>query len=444
MFRNRYLSRKSVQCQLSALAMGVALAILLSACATSSAPQTQDVFVAEINGGGSGGTGAMTREELEAHVRRFADRYMTRIAIAANEVRDSSPSIEVQRFMDDWKNVSNAAIVDVAIGPDAVTNLMDMMVLTMLSRMVVEDFWAPKIEDEDLRLAFLEAFYDLEQDIWSVANDVLTPENQEAMTVLVTEWHAENPEQVFPWYVRLSNFSGQRAASLNAVKQSGGMLAEVARAREAAEEMQAFGERVLFYLQRAPMITSGQFESSLNDVVSGPEVTRLLTDVERFVIATDRLVKVVEELPESRLAVVDQLMDRLGEEREAMMASLATESPEIRQLLEDLLPILESIERTVAMTNIDDPTGRPFDITEYTALVSQSAATAAELRLLVNTVSGLMADGVEDVSGLTGALIEVETALLDRFFLRMVGFLVIFFLILVASRFVWVRIMPKQ
>ena len=419
------------------------MVVLLSACATSSAPQTQDVFVAEISGDAPGESSAMTRVELEAHVRRFSDRYITRIAIAANAVIDSSQSLEARRFMEDWKNVSFAAIVDVAIGPDAVTNLMDMMVLTMLSRMVVEDYWAPKIADEEVRLAFLQAFHDLEQDIWTVADDVLTPENQEALADLVAEWHGENPEQVFPWYVRLSNFSGQRAASLNAVKQSGGMLAEVARAREAAEEMQAFGERVLFYLQRAPMMTSGQFESSVNNVFSGPEVTRLLTDVERFVIAADRLVQIVDDLPESRLAAVDQLMDRLGEEREAMMATLAAESPEMRQLLAELLPILESVERTVAMANVDNPNSRPFDINEYTAMVNQSAATVAEMRLLVESVTNLMA-GVEDVSGLTDAMIEIETAMLDRFFLRMVGFLVIFFLILIASRFVWVRIMPKQ
>ena len=98
---------------------------------------------------------------------------------------------------------------------------------------------------------------------------------------------------------------------------------------------------------------------------------------------------------------------------------------------------------TVAMANIDNPNSRPIDINEYTAMVNQSATTVAEMRLLVESVANLMS-GVDDVSGLTDAMIEIETAMLDRFFLRMVGFLVIFFLILIASRFVWVRIMPKQ
>ena len=95
------------------------------------------------------------------------------------------------------------------------------------------------------------------------------------------------------------------------------------------------------------------------------------------------------------------------------------------------------------MANIDNPNSRPIDINEYTAMVNQSATTVAEMRLLVESVANLMS-GVDDVSGLTDAMIEIETAMLDRFFLRMVGFLVIFFLILIASRFVWVRIMPKQ
>ena len=98
---------------------------------------------------------------------------------------------------------------------------------------------------------------------------------------------------------------------------------------------------------------------------------------------------------------------------------------------------------TVAMANIDNTNSRPIDINEYTAMVNQSATTVAEMRLLVESVANLMS-GVDDVSGLTDAMIEIETAMLDRFFLRMVGFLVIFFLILIASRFVWVRIMPKQ
>ena len=48
-------------------------------------------------------------------------------------------------------------------------------------------------------------------------------------------------------------------------------------------------------------------------------------------------------------------------------------------------------------------------------------------------------EGVGDASQLTDTLLEVQTVVLDRFFLRMVGFLVLFFVLLLVSRFVWVR-----
>ena len=62
MLLDRFLSRKPVQRRIKAMVTGMATAILLSACMTSPAPQTQEVFVAEIDGEGTSATGAMTRQ----------------------------------------------------------------------------------------------------------------------------------------------------------------------------------------------------------------------------------------------------------------------------------------------------------------------------------------------------------------------------------------------
>jgi hypothetical protein len=190
----------------------------------------------------------MTREELEDHVRRFADRYITRVSLAVNALSDGTDDQAQKQLMQKWKSVAYASVVDIAIGPNAVTNLLDMMTLTMLSRMMIESYWAPEYFGAELGEEFLLTYIDLEEDIWSVADDVLTGRQQDDLKLLINGWYSKNPKQIYPWYVRLSDFSGQRAASLAAVQQSGGMLKEVARAREAAEEIQAFGERVLFYL----------------------------------------------------------------------------------------------------------------------------------------------------------------------------------------------------
>jgi len=419
----------------------------IPACATTEEGKTTQVVVAPLGDGDTPSQSGMTREELEAHVRRFADRYITRIAVAVNTVALELTTAKQMYFMQDWKTVSYAAIVDVAIGPDAVTSLLDMMVLTKLSRIVVEDFWIPEhmtqAVGEEASAQFLQTFYDLlEDDIWTIADDVLTQTQQDELEALVIEWRAENPDQNYPWYVRLSNFSGQRAASLNAVKQSGGLLKEVARAREAAEEMQAFGERILFYLQRAPMLTSGQFEGTINDVLSGPEVSNLLANTDRFVESIERLVVVIESLPGGRLAAVDQLMDRIAEEREGLLLSMADAEPSIRALLAQLLPVLEAIERTVEATNVKDPDGKPFDVNEYRALVQESAATAAEMRQLMDSIAVIMAGG-DELEPLVSGLVEIETAVLNRFFMQMVILIFILFAALIAYRFLSVRFLPK-
>jgi hypothetical protein len=323
-----------------------ALVAVMAACA-GNAQQEPQLVVAPL-GSNALTTTAMTRAELEDHVRRFADRHFTRITLAANNVAANTSSYEHVTLMHKWKVVSQTAIVDVAIGPNAVTNLLDMMAMTRLSRLVVESYWVPEVIGEELGRDFLQTFVDLENDIWTVADDVLTQQQQNDLGVLVDNWHAENPEQYYPWYIRLGNFSGQRAASLAAVQQSGGMLKEVARAREAAEEIQSFGERVLFYLQRAPMITSNEFESGFDDVLSRPKVTRLLEDT-------------------------------VSEEREAMLRDIAETNPELRGVLSDLQPALESLERIIKMSKESDPDSKPFDVNEYRALAEQSALSAAEL-----------------------------------------------------------------
>jgi len=420
------------------------IATLTSACAANG-QQPEQVVIAPLGSGGTVSSG-MTREELEDHVRRFADRYFTRITLAANEARDQSTSAENKRLMHDWKTVSHAAIVEVAIGPNAVTNLLDMMVLTRLSRLVVENYWIPEhFKKEDVAAKFLQAFVDLEEDIWTVADDVLTAQHQDELKFLVDQWHAENPDQYYPWYVRLSNFSGQRAASLAAVQQSGGMLKEVARAREAAEEIQAFGERVLFYLQRAPALTTNEFESSASSILGGPEISRLIGDMDRFVVALEGFVEVIDDFPEDRVHAVDQLMDRVSQEREVMLRDLSKAEPGIRAVLADLQPVLESLEKIVVTAKTPNPNSdaKPFDINEYRALAAESAVTVAELRLLIQSVSDLLA-GATDASPLVSALVEAERTVVDRLFYQMLILIGIFFLALLAYRFVAVRLLSRQ
>ena len=393
------------------------------------------MVVAPLGSSGDATSSGMTREELEDHVRRFADRYITRVALAANRVRADSDDPGQLFMVQRWKAVSYTSVVDIAIGPNAVTNLLDMMTLTRLSRLMVESYWIPEFFGPELGEGFRLAYTDLENDIWTIADDVLTAQQQQDLRILIDEWAAANPDQIYPWYVKMSDFSGQRAASLAAVQQTGGMLREVARAREAAEEIQAFGERVLFYLQRAPMITSAEFGSGAGDVMRGPEISRAMDDMNRFVTSVERLVSVVEALPGGELEAVNQLMNRVSTERRALLQDIGSSEEEISKLVVELLPVLESLERTIvaAKTPNPNPDARPFNVTEYTDLVSESASTAVELRRLADTLNALVQNSA-GISPLVETLVEAERRIVDRAFYQAIVLILIFFAALLCYR----------
>jgi hypothetical protein len=417
------------------------IAASIAACASSEPTQTQSVVIASLGSGDTSSASGMTREELEDHVRRFADRYITRVAMATNALSNNTEDQKHKELMQRWKSTSYASVVDIAIGPNAVTNLLDMMTLTMLSRIMIESHWVPNVFGPELGAPFLQSFVDLEDDIWVVADDVLTGRQQDELKSLVNDWYTQNSDQIYPWYVRLSDFSGQRSASLAAVQQTGGMLKEVARAREAAEEIQAFGERVLFYLQRAPLITSMEFQSGANSILGGPHVSRAIDDMDRFVAAVEQLVESVEELPGSRLAAVDQIMDRIRQERVALVQDLASSEASVVDLLAELQPALDSLVLLTA-SDEQDPDSKPFDINEYRALVTDSATTAIELRRLVETVDGLMKNSAQ-LSNLLDAMVEAENAMVDRAFLQAIALIFIFFLALLAYRFLARRLVEN-
>jgi hypothetical protein len=418
----------------------ILISVVGAAACASAAPQTEQIVVAPI--GGDSSDEAMTREELEDHVRRFADRYYTRMALAVTTIRKTAKNDEEVEQLQGWQTIAQATAVDIAIGPNPVTNLMDMMVLTSLERMVIEDYWKPEVFGEERGEILLNASRQVEKDIWTVANDVLSIDQQRDLADLIMEWHAENPEQIYPWMIRMSEFSGQRAASLNAVKQSGGMLKAVHQAREAAEEMQAFGERVLFYLQRAPGMTSNAMETSVLQLMGGRHVADVMEDTDRFVNAVERLVGVIEELPGGRLAAVDQFIEGVRAERRLLFEELSSAQPEMQAMLVELRMTLEVVDQITARFDSGGESSEPVDIAEYQDLTAEVANAMTELRLTLGALSGVM-DSSPALIAMVDQLVERESRMVNQLMLYAMFLILFFFVVLFAYRFVSAKMLPQ-
>ena len=191
------------------------------------------------------------------------------------------------------------------------------------------------------------------------------------------------------------------------------------------------------------MLTTNEFESSVRTVLRNPEIVRLLEDMDQFVIAVNELVRLTDELPEERLAVIDQVMDRVSLEREALFQDISAAPPEFRDALRDLQPVLASIERILEMSRDTDPDAEPFDINDYRLMVEASAITAAELRALNQSITEVMTNS-QNLNPLVTALVDAENQVVDHFFQRMVILIVIFFVALIAYRLIVARVVSRR
>ncbi len=459
-------------CAALILSLGV-VAIGLGGCTFGTAPEfSQDVTVAPVRFGQ--GEAAMPtnvkRAQLEAEIMRFSDRYAGRMAAEMFRINEEDTSRDLRWLTQGWVVKSRTAVVTIAVGPNAVENMLDMVVLTSLTRHSVETYWVPKFFGEELGGRLVEAARILDEDIWAIAGEVLTPEQQGDLRLLIAEWIEKHPDELNFWEVRFDGFSGQRAAELEKVEQTGGLLGEVAQTRQTAEQMQQFGERVLYYMQRAPLITRQEAQLAVYDLISQPEFAGLFDSTLRLTQTADRFATVAETLPEQQFAVISQLMDHvdeqralaieqvsvaLTEQREAFLEDLLAEEKRVRGILADLRATIEagqaladSINTTVttvnAMTARFETDGKepakPFNIDDYKQLVGDASMTVREMRELVNSTDQfLLSPGWEQRAPMAQAVFEQVDREMDqlvfRVFLLQAAFIVLLFVLLLAYRY---------
>jgi len=334
------------------LLSGVFCLCLGSCVGSPLAPKSEQVTVAPVGPRPEGQARQLKREQLTVEIMRYADRYAARMALEADRIKEKASSARLRYFATGWKLQSRTAVLNIAVGPNAVENLLDMLVLTSLTRYSVESYWAPTYLGGKVGADLLKASRQLEEEAWTGAARVLSPEQQDDLRGLIKEWIAKNPDQHYIWTVRFGGFSGQRAADLARVSETGGLLAEAQRAREAVDEVRAFSERVLYYMLRAPSLTRLEAQFGMIEVLQMPEVVRLLEDTDRMTRSAERYAVLADKLPDEREAAISQLAHELSQEREAAISQLMGElgrerEAAIIQVMGDL-----SREREAALTQV--------------------------------------------------------------------------------------------
>jgi hypothetical protein len=343
-------------------------------------------------------------EVLQLRVQRFADEYVGSIVQPIRSFQAATDSPAERLTAQNWLLSQATAAYTIASGPSPVVNTVDLVVLAMLSRMVIDEAWSGRRFGE--RAAPLhEAYHRLEPIALDLAKGALSADQIAELQQVIIAWRAQNPQVTAIASVHFRDV----ASSIGRAKPGGidsfsslfnllgiDPFSSLDPAVREITQSRQLAERTVYYAQRLPNLLDMQVERLTFELATMPETTRLLANADQVAGAAGTSARVVSELP-----------SLLTREREAairqFMEAVTIETAHTRQLVTELQAALESgtatsesLNTTIRsfdqlMARFDKPTApgpaqtaaRAFDITEYTVAAAEITRTAAELQSLI-------------------------------------------------------------
>src|SRR5262245_47609351 len=195
--------------------------------------------------------------DLQEQLIRSADIFLAGVTTAADKLRrDGAPVSQVDLLTQ--KISYTTTILTLVTGPNAVTNLLDMVVLITRSRMLVEAYWLPGVYSESAR-PFLDICQEVETQLWHIATPLLTTAQQEELRQTIQTLHQQDKDPPILVPVQALNFVtavarvGQKKRSQPSSVFSLLMLDPLSGLDPATRELaetRLFAERALLIAQR--------------------------------------------------------------------------------------------------------------------------------------------------------------------------------------------------
>jgi len=428
-------------------------------------------------------TGAELRSALMSFADSFAISYGQQMIRFEGQLKSPQDRLHVSR----QKYFGMVGSYEIAAGPNPGVALMDMLVFVTLNRIVWEEYWQPEVFGEP-GMVIGRVLQKQEADIWSLGAKVLTSEQQREFRELIREWRKTHPETVRVNFLRFSDFGELgRKPALAKVKVPGGLLAPVKEAVQAADEIRATADRAIYLLNRMQMLIGTQMELLFLEIANKPEVAQLLKDTTGFRETSEKLVRIMEQLPDKvakeRGAAIRQVGELIEKEQTAFFKGFDKREATTRRLIGDVQTVFKQADKSMAdlentikgveslvaetkeaglifkdlvqsvehltarfMTAESKSPNRPFDLLEYMATLKEVKDTALEMDDLVDSVGKVVASPAWE--NLFIKLNEATEKRVDHIFWRLVLLVLItaacVLILLLILRFVIKRPSPAK
>ncbi len=416
----------------------------------------------------------LTVEELDQMTNGYADRYLTYVTSAIDNIIKGNPSTEQVRRAHQVRVTQVSAIYDIVTNADPFTQLLDLvLVVTLQSQKWIdedhaEQWFGPRAQ------FLIDASRRAREDVWRMAARVMKPEQLEQLDYMIWDWRKRNRGVDVVSFVRFDEFAAERGKSMVAeVAGGGGLLAPVGEAKKAVDELRLLAERAFYLTKRMPLLLNWQVESTVANVIDQPQLKQVTDSMNVATRCVDRMASLAERMPAEVAKQQREIFAQLERSHPLINAALTqyrgavTDTNQLAGTVKDINAaadgLLKTLQQTTTalnatMTTIDkvflqpgkdkptDPNAKPFDIENYTKTAAAFTGTLREANDLLAKAGGLLGASndakwieqrMNDAAGLS-------TRVIDTAFWRAIVLIGWFFALLLLYRVLANRFAPRS
>jgi len=263
--------------------------------------------------------GASEAMSLQASVMALADTAMQRIGAGMVLGRKERLTPEIRRDDSAARLLLASALISIAIEPDPVDSLADMLTHTTLTTDAQRNAAKDKPADSP-EAALLRVLEQNEADAWKLAEKWVNEPTRVALRERIMAWQGPRANAASVAFVRLSDV--KRGGS-ESVESGEGMFDTMRAATEQADQVRLLAERSIFLIQRMPFLLRWQAEVYTANTLATQEAQNTQVQIDRMTALTATMSQVLAgmggQLSKEREAALEDLFGHVATERQATL-----------------------------------------------------------------------------------------------------------------------------
>jgi hypothetical protein len=281
----------------------------------------------------------LTAYELHRKLISFYDNYQEAISETIDTIITRRSDPDSRLGYQAIKVVYSNAAIDIAIEPDPLQQLLDMLVLIRLQK----DVWSKSghafSEKEDSRYLYIQ-LQEQEKKIINIASFVFTKDEIDNVLSLSDDWIKQHPDRSYIAFVRFSDFGESELKNKFEDRiKSGGLFASINETRIEIEAARLTGERAIFLANHLPILLEWQAELYLYRVLATEEIRTLIKNGDEITRTSNELVNIASSLPTDIGLELQKLIENNHQPIREIVENIAKSSDNFRSISDDISPI---------------------------------------------------------------------------------------------------------